>query len=150
MEQRVDDVTSHDSDATIPTGAPPAKTRNDDDVMDASAEACRLKHQKSGYISHLARLYKEADVLILERCTVNDVTSILNRASFSRLDEKSMTARLLYSSDEDNNWLIPQIPRPNDKLFLLNFKYTTCICLELIHLSMLLSECLLRIYIVPH
>ena len=99
MEQRVDDVTSHDSDATIPTGAPPANTRNDDGRSSGSVP---FKHKISGYISHLARLYKEPDILILERCTVNDVTSILNRASFSRLDEKSMTARLLYSSDEDN------------------------------------------------
>ena len=102
MEQRVDDVTSHDSDATIPTGELPANTRNDGDVMDTAVEVCRLKHQKSGYISHLARLYKEADVLILERGTVNDVTSILSRvcASFSKLEAAHATLITLLEPNE--------------------------------------------------
>ena len=96
-----DDVASQPQDDVTPQPAeivmtPPADNRE---------EISRLKHQKGGFLSHLSRLYKEADQLMFDRGTVADVTSFVEkiRTQFAKLEQSHITlTQLLGDSERDS------------------------------------------------
>ena len=104
--------TSKTIDVTPPPSADVVPTPNDDVTTPAADidfpsedrrdEISRLKHQKGGFLSHLSRLYKEADQLMLKRGTVSDVMLSVEkvRAQFLKLEHAHVTLTELLPADE--------------------------------------------------
>ena len=93
-----DDVASQPQDDVTPQPAEIVMTL----PADNREEISRLKHQKGGFLSHLSRLYKEADQLMFDKGTVADVTSFVEkvRAQFAKLEQSHLTLTQLLGDSE--------------------------------------------------